>query len=74
MLLLILSRHVTGWGGIEPREYLAVITRLSDHFRGHPKRRSDERVALVCRRRQLTGNTEVGEFDVALLGQEYVCS
>ena len=68
------SCHVTGWDGIELRPgYLAVITRLFDHFRCHPKRRSDERVALVCGRRQLTGNTEVGEFDVSLLGQEHVC-
>lgn len=55
------------------RNYLGIVSGLFNDLRRHPKRRADEGVSFARGVRQLTGNTEVGQFDVTHLAQQNVC-
>jgi hypothetical protein len=64
--------HFDGGDAQAPHIRLGVVSRLSDDFRSHPKRRTDERVAEgVC---QLGCNAKVGKLDFAGSGKEDVRS
>ena len=54
------------------RSYWIVVFVLHDHFWWHPERCADEGTSFVDGIRQLFGDTEIGEFDIAVFGEKNV--